>query len=78
MTDTGHLRLTPSQQRYLAEIRAAGEQGRLYGRRSERPLAALEALGLITVEREPYMRFFRDRYGGEMTCDLRARPKGEA
>jgi hypothetical protein len=43
-------RLTPAQERTLAEVRLAGE--RRYDGRARRAVEALEAAGLVVVERE--------------------------
>lgn len=42
--------LSAAQQRYLAEIQAAGAQGRRYNGRAAKPLEALERLGLIGLD----------------------------
>jgi hypothetical protein len=62
--------LTKAQERYLAEIRAAGVKH--YNNRARKPLEALEAAGLITVDWD--MRAQTKGNGIELVGQNTARP----
>lgn len=63
-------KLTPAQERYLAEIRQAGVK--TYNGRARRPIQALEAAGLISVDWD--MRPHSKGSGIELVEKITVRP----
>lgn len=66
--------LTPAQQRYLAEIRAAGRK--VYNGRARRPIKALETAGLVNVDWD--MRAQAKGNGIELVWVITVAPKDGA